>query len=64
MADIREYLSRREIALRLGVTKSRVIQIARARGIEGVHIGHQIVFHESQLPRFALRPPGRPRDAE
>lgn len=52
MAELREYVTLREIAAMLGVTKCRAGQIAKERGIEGARIGNMAVFHRSQVDRF------------
>lgn len=54
-------LTTKQIADRIGVTPSRVRQIAQSRGIVGVKFGQTTVYRESSLPKFKRRPRGRPR---
>ena len=56
MADIREYVTLREIAARFAMSKNRAKQLAVERGITGHQIGNMTVFHESQVHRFAPAP--------
>lgn len=55
VADISEYVTRTQLAYILGVTKPRIIQIERERGIKGKLIGNQVFYHRDQLPLFAPR---------
>jgi hypothetical protein len=56
-----ELLTTSQIAQRIGVTSSRVRQIAKSRGIVGVKYGNTTVYRESLLSKFKRRPRGRPR---
>lgn len=61
MADIREYVTMREIAAILGISKCRVKQVAKEREIAGTEIGNMTVYHRSQVERFRRGKP-RPKD--
>ncbi len=53
-----KYITTREIAKRIGVTKCRVQQIIRARGLKPDIKSHTHLYREDRLSEFARRPPG------
>jgi len=55
-------MSTKQVADAVGVSAQRILQMARARGIEpAARIGPAYVWHEADLPRFDRRRAGRPR---
>jgi len=57
------YLTTPQVAEILGVTRQRVAQIAKARGVEPVIVnglGNVRLWRRSDVRRLKRRPPGRP----
>jgi hypothetical protein len=55
-------ISTKQVADAVGVSAQRILQMARARGIEpAARIGQGYAWNAADLPRFERRPAGRPR---
>jgi len=52
MADLGDYLTTREVADLLGVTKARVDQFRKERRLEGVPIGNAVVYRRKDVMAF------------